>query len=115
MSEKCNCGGHVHHAEEESKYNYVLSEYACTMSDEEVAAAVKQLIEKKVEENNTLEVKKFLFNCIDLTTLKCTDSEESVMAFTEKVNVYPRRDGVIVVDMTLVVPTGGTQGSCRNN
>ena len=88
MSEKCNCGGHVHHAEEESKYNYVLSEYACTMSDEEVAAAVKQLIEKKVEENNTLEVKKFLFNCIDLTTLKCTDSEESVMAFTEKVNEF---------------------------
>jgi deoxyribose-phosphate aldolase len=33
-------------------------------------------------------VKKFLFNCIDLTTLKCTDSEESVMAFTEKVNEF---------------------------
>ena len=90
MSEKCNCGcgEHKHHIEEESKYDFVLNDYCPAMSDEEVAAAVKQLVEKKVEENNTLEVKKFLFNCIDLTTLKCTDSEESVLRFTEKVNEF---------------------------
>ena len=41
-----------------------------------------------MDENNTPEVKKFLFNCIDLTTLKCTDSETSVMEFTEKVNDF---------------------------
>ena len=90
MNENCNCGcgGHHHHADEESKYEFVLNEYSQTMSDEEVAAKVNKLIDEKVEENNTLEVKKFLFNCIDLTTLKCTDSEESVMAFTEKVNEF---------------------------
>jgi deoxyribose-phosphate aldolase len=90
MSENCNCGcgGHHHHVDEESKYEFVLNEYSQAMSDEEVAAKVKKLIEEKVEENNNLEVKKFLFNCIDLTTLKCTDSEESVMAFTEKVNQF---------------------------
>jgi deoxyribose-phosphate aldolase len=33
-------------------------------------------------------VKKEIFHCIDLTTLKCTDSEESVMKFTEKVNEF---------------------------
>ena len=88
MSDNCNCGcdNHIHHAEEESKYDFVLAEYSNAMSDEEVAAKVKQLIENRVEENNTIEVKKQLFNCIDLTTLKCTDSEESVMRFTEKVN-----------------------------
>ena len=90
MSEKCNCGcgEHHHHAEEESKYDFVLNDYSKAMSDEEVASCVKKLIEEKVEQNNTLEVKKLLFNCIDLTTIKCTDSEESVMAFTEKVNEF---------------------------
>ena len=90
MSEKinCACGEHHHHADEESKYDFVISEYSKAMSDDEVAFEVKKLIETKVESNNTLEVKKLLFNCIDLTTLKCTDSEESVMAFTEKVNEF---------------------------
>ena len=90
MSENCNCGcgDHHHHAEEQSKYDFVINEYSCAMSDKEVEEKVKKLIETKVEENNTIEVKKFLFNCIDLTTLKCTDSEESVMAFTEKVNEF---------------------------
>ncbi len=91
MSEKCNCGcggEHKHHIEEESKYDFVLKEYAPAQSDSEVAAEVKKLIDEKVEGNNTLEVKKFLFNSIDLTTLKCTDSEESVLEFTEKVNKF---------------------------
>ena len=92
MGENCNCGcgGHTHHAEEESKYEFVLSEYSAAESNEAVAAKVK-MIEEKVEENNTLEVKKLLFNCIDLTTLKCTDSEESVLKFTEKVNEFDEK------------------------
>ena len=92
MSEHCNCGcndhQHHHHAEEESKYDFVLNDYTTSISDATVAEQVKELIDKKVDENNTLEVKKFLFNCIDLTTLKCTDSEESVLKFTEKVNEF---------------------------
>lgn len=89
MSDKCNCGcgEHKHyHAEEESKYDFVLGEYTPAMNDEEVTVIVKKLIEEKVEENNTLETKRLLFNCIDLTTLKCTDNEESVLRLTEKVN-----------------------------
>ena len=105
MSDNCNCGcggEHKHyHAEEESKYDFVLREYAPAMSDEEVATNVKKLIEEKVEQNNTQEVKKFLFNCIDLTTLKCTDSEESVLKFTEKVNElddkYPELKNVAAI------------------
>ncbi len=95
MSENCNCGctehHHHHHAEEESKYDYVLRDYTAAMSDTEVAEKVKQIIETKVEANNTTEVKKILFSCIDLTTLKCTDSEESVLAFTERVNQFDER------------------------
>ncbi len=91
MSENCSCGNHTHHAEEESKYEFVLSEYSKAESDTTVEAKVKKLIEEKVDANNTLEVKKALFNCIDLTTLKCTDSEESVLKFTEKVNEFDEK------------------------
>ena len=90
MSENCNCGHgeHIHNADEESKNDFIIEEYKNTMRDEEVAQRVQALIDEKVESNDTIEVKKFLFNCIDLTTLKCTDSDESVMKFTEKVNEF---------------------------
>ena len=56
------------------------------LSDDQVKARTAKIIDKYVAENNTLEVKKQLFNCIDLTTLKTEDSEESVLKFTERVN-----------------------------
>ena len=74
-----------------SKYDEALRKYNTELNDDEIATKTAKLIEKHLEENNTLEVKKFLFNCIDLTTLKCTDSEPSVMKFTEKVNEFVDR------------------------
>ena len=71
-----------------NKYEQALAKYNCNISDAEVKEAVKKIIEEKVHENDTLEVKKFLFGSIELTTLKTTDSEESVMAFTERVNKF---------------------------
>jgi len=65
-----------------------LKKYNLEVNDEEVKAAVKKLIEEKVPENDTLEVKKFLMGSVELTTLKNTDSDTSVMAFTEKVNKF---------------------------
>ena len=73
---------------ETSKYEQALAQYNCNISDAEVAAAVKRIIEEKVPENDTLEVKKFLMGSVELTTLKTTDSEESVLKFTEKVNEF---------------------------
>lgn len=73
---------------EKSKYDMALEAYDTQLNDEQVKAEVNKIIEKYASENNTLEVKKFLFSCIDLTTLKTTDSEESVLKFTEKVNEF---------------------------
>jgi len=73
---------------EQNKYEQALSQYNLNISEAEVAAAVKKIIEEKVPENDTLEVKKFLMGSVELTTLKTTDSEESVLAFTEKVNKF---------------------------
>ena len=44
--------------------------------------------QEKLEENNTQEVKEFLLGSIELTTLKATDSEESVLQLTERVNEF---------------------------
>lgn len=73
---------------EKSKYEQALSLYNCELDDAEIKAKVRDIIATKVAENDTPEVKKFLFGSIELTTLKPTDSEVSVMAFTERVNSF---------------------------
>ena len=73
---------------EKSKYDQMLGQYNTALNDSEIAAKVAEIIEKKVPENDTLAVKKFLMGSMELTTLKTTDSEESVLAFTEKVNKF---------------------------
>lgn len=87
---KCNCGHHHEHdyQKQMSKYEEALSKYNCELDDNEVREAVKRIIAERVAENDTPEVKRFLMGSIELTTLKTTDSEESVMAFTERVNKY---------------------------
>ena len=90
-----------HHEEMQSKYALALSKYNTHIHDDEVMTKVDALIGKHLDENDNSEVKKQLFHCIDLTTLKCTDSEESVMKFTEKVNEfvdkYPELDNVAAI------------------
>lgn len=82
MAEKRN------NKQDENKYEKALSLYNCEVSDEEVRDAVRKIIAEKVHENDNLEVKKFLMGSVELTTLKTTDSEESVLAFTERVNQF---------------------------
>ena len=92
---------HEHHDEMTNKYEWALSKYNTHLHDDEVMNKVNLLIKEHINENNTIEVKKKIFNCIDLTTLKCTDTEESVMTFTEKVNEianrYPDIDNVAAI------------------
>ena len=76
-----------------SKYEEALSKYNTNLDDNEVREAVKKIITEKVHENDNLDVKRFLMGSIELTTLKTTDSEESVLAFTEKVNEFDEAFG----------------------
>ena len=71
-----------------NKIEEVLSKYNLKISDEEVRETVKNIIATKVHENDRPEVKKFLMGSVELTTLKTTDSDESVLAFTERVNQF---------------------------
>ena len=72
----------------EDKYREAINRSQVTADDAFVAAEVKRIIGEKSAENSTEEVYKFLFNCIDLTTLRSTDSPRSVADFTEKVNQF---------------------------
>ena len=70
------------------KYSQAIAASAVTEDDAAVEAAVKKILDEHYAENNNKEVYKFLFNTIDLTTLKATDSQSSVARFTENVNSF---------------------------
>ena len=72
--------------EEKSKYYEAFDLYDLTMSDMQVNEAVTALINEHRAYYNTPEVWKKLLGTVELTTLTVTDSQESVMRFTEKVN-----------------------------
>ena len=97
--------GHEHHqhAPLMSKYEQALAKYNTNISDEEVRQAVKKIIAEKVHENDTPEVKRFLMGSIELTTLKTTDSDDSVLAFTEKVNQFDEAYGELPHVATICV------------
>lgn len=78
----------IRNMEQDNKYEKALALYQTELNDQEVREAVRKIIAERVHENDTPEVKKFLLGSVELTTLKTTDSEESVMAFTEKVNQF---------------------------
>lgn len=65
-----------------------MGKYRLNIDDAAVSEAVRTLIAEKVHENDMPEVKRFLMGSIELTTLKTTDSETSVLAFTERVNDF---------------------------
>jgi len=81
---------HEHHHEmpQKSKIEEALSKYNLEITDEEVKEAVKKIIAEKVPQNDTPEVKRFMFGSIELTTLTTQDSAESVLALVEKVNKF---------------------------
>ncbi len=71
-----------------SKYEEALAKYNLEADDNAVRDAVRTLIAEKVHLNDTPEVKRFLFGSIELTSLKTTDSDTSILAFTERVNDF---------------------------
>ena len=71
-----------------SKYEQALHKYNLQLDDEAVKAAVNKIINEKVAENDTDEIRRFLFGSIELTSLNTTDSDESILKLTERVNLF---------------------------
>ena len=70
------------------KYHDAVAQSHVLEDDVKVSAEVAKILADHMEQNNTPEVWKFLFNTIDLTTLNATDSPRSVADFVERVNAF---------------------------
>lgn len=84
-----------------NKYQTALKEHTFAFTNEQVTEKVNKIIQEHFSENNTQEVYKKLYSCIDLTTLNTTDTKEDVWKFTEKVNAFdgtnPEIDNVAAI------------------
>lgn len=83
------------------KHHEAIASFAPIGDDKSVKEAVEKILAEHFAENNNTEVYKFLFNTIDLTTLKSTDSPRSVADFSERVNAfeeeYPELENVAAI------------------
>lgn len=70
------------------KYTDTITASNVITDDAAVADAVAAILADHLEENRNADVYKKIFNSIDLTTLKTTDSQQSVAKFTERVNSF---------------------------
>lgn len=70
------------------KYHEAINASTVVSNDDAVKAAVQKILDEHLAENLNIDVYKFLFNTIDLTTLKSTDSPQSVAKFVERVNDF---------------------------
>ena len=73
---------------EQDKYHQAICDSKVLADDAAVKAATEKLLDEHLSENMNKDVYRFLFNCIDLTTLRSTDSPRSVADFTERVNDF---------------------------
>jgi len=82
---------HHEHAENEalqSRYEQAFAKFDLHLHDEIVSQQVHRLVAENKAKYCTPEVKKQLLAAVELTTLKVTDSQESVLRFTENVNHF---------------------------
>lgn len=86
---------------ETDKYLKALKDHPFVLTNEEVTEKATSITAELFDENNSREVLKKIYNCIDLTTLNATDSKESIWKFTEKVNTFegthPELDNVAAI------------------
>ena len=92
MTEHCH-HTHEHGAEApmQSPYEQAFAKFNLHLHDEEVAAAVTRLLDEKKAQYDTPEVKRALLGTIELTSLKVTDAQETIMQLTERVNDFTDR------------------------
>lgn len=69
------------------EYSNILAQYAPAMSVEQVAEVVAQA-KAAATKNENVDVYKFCLSAIDLTTLTCNDSVESVTEFAKRTTTF---------------------------
>ena len=84
---------HSHHCEHEhpelqSKYSQAFAKFNLHLHDEIVQEEKKKIIDNHFEENKTTDVMEFLLGTIEITSLKVTDNEDSILQLVEKINHF---------------------------
>lgn len=69
----------------------ILDDYKLTFKVEEVAHKIDEIVKNNKSIIGDVEILKTVFSCIDLTTLKETDSADSVTCFVQKVNEFKEK------------------------
>lgn len=67
-------------------FNQLFEAYPLPATLEQIKAEVKNIIDKRFEQADRLSICKDLFAHLELTTLKVTDTEDSVKTLVEKIN-----------------------------
>ena len=91
------------------EYANHLKEYAPAMSEAQVAEEMDR-IRKAAVRNHTPEVYKLCYSAVDLTTLSCTDSVESVTEFAGKAVKFYRQFPHLPNVPSTTTPTVSTNG-----
>ena len=89
---------------EVDKYRDTLKKYKTDIKDADITQKVNEIISKKFNQNNTKEVYKRIYSCIDLTSLNATDTREEIWNFTETVNDFEGSSDVDNVAAICVFP-----------
>lgn len=89
---------------EVDKYRDTLKKYKTDIKDADITQKVNEIISKKFDQNNTKEVYKRIYSCIDLTSLNATDTHEEIWNFTETVNDFEGSSDVDNVAAICVFP-----------
>lgn len=89
---------------EVDKYRDTLKKYKTDIKDADITQKVNEIISKKFDQNNTKEVYKRIYSCIDLTLLNATDTREEIWNFTETVNDFEGSSDVDNVAAICVFP-----------
>ena len=79
---------HTHEEPLKSRYEQAFSRFDLHLHDEIVQEEAKNLIAKHIEENRSADVLRFLLSTIELTSLKVTDNEDSILQMVERVNSF---------------------------
>lgn len=75
------------------KYHDTVAKSTVSTDDAAIKSAVEKILADNLAAEHTPENLRFLFSCIDLTTLKSTDSPASVAKFTERINDFENEHG----------------------
>ncbi|MEA4937007.1 MAG: deoxyribose-phosphate aldolase [Paludibacter sp.] len=71
-----------------NQYKELFQKYNCELDDAQIQKEVEKIRSKHFAENNTIEVYKQCLNCIDLTSLNGTDTDDQIIKMTQKVNKF---------------------------